>query len=356
MPESTISKSQSISSTLNRNIEIFDLTPSTLLTLWEIDTSVLMDDAGLKDYNYDYIFRFHNSAKIVNTAIYWRNKKYYALPIQAQGFEYTTKGSPAAPKLTLAVNEDPANQDEKIVALSLLKARLKQLNDLSGVKVTRRRVFAKYIDGANFETRSVEDLAGKGFTPDQNMQFDPDIYYIDRKSLENKSIIEFELGSIIDVEGVQLPGRIITAKRCPAQYRGCMCLYEYVDNRQSFIHGDAYNASTNPFGSTLLDQAPPVANEKDESIQTILGATVSITVKGEYKKNISYLKGHAVWVQKDGIKYYFVASQDAPPSGPPNPLFWISDSCSKTINGCRLRFGTAAALPFAGFPSALTTT
>lgn len=355
MPEVTISKSQSQTSILNRNIEIFDLTPSTLLTLWEIDTSVLMDDIGLKDYNYDRIFRFHNSAKLINTTIYWRKNKYYGLPIQAQGFEYTAKGSPAAPKLTLAVNEDLSNQDERISALSLLKSRLKQLNDLSGVKVTRRRVFAKYIDKENFPTLAPSELAEKGFSEDKNMQFDPDIYYIDRKSLENKSIIEFELGSIIDVEGVQLPGRIITAKRCPFAYRGCGCLYEYEDNRQSFIHGTAYNASTNPFGSTLMKEAPPIANNKDESIQAILGPTVSITKASEYKKNTSYVKGNSVWVQKDGIKYYFVALQNAPPVGPPNPLFWVDDSCSKTINGCRLRFGTAAALNFGGFVDCLTT-
>lgn len=350
MPEPTISKSTSVSSTLNRNIEIFSLTPSTLLTLWEIDASVIMDDTGLKDVNYDAVFRFHNSVKLLNTDIIWRGNKYIAAPIQAQGFEYTAKGSPPTPKLTLAVN------DEGAPMLSLLKDRIRKLDDLTGVKVTRRRVFARYIDGVNFQDNgsAKQELASMGYTPDPNMQFEPDIYYIDRKSVENKSVIEFELATIIDIEGVKLPGRICVAKRCPFQYRGWGCMYETKNNRQNFIHGDTYDANNNADGSTLLDSAPPVANYNDELIQTIVGAATTIKVIGEYKKNTSYVKGNAVWVQKDGIKYYFVAKQDTPPSGPPNILFWESDSCSKSINGCRLRYKNAAALPFGGFVSVLT--
>ena len=352
--EIQISKTQSIQSTLNRNIEIFSLTPSTLLILWEIDTSVMLDEVGLKESpNYDYIFRFHNSIKLINTSIYWRNKEYYPLPIKAEGFEYTSKGSPQTPKLTLAINEDIPLDDSRRVAVSLLKSRLKQLNDLAGVKVTRRRVFAKYIDGFNFENISKEDLAGKGFAPDPNMQFDPDIYYVDRKSLENKSVIQFELGSIIDVEGIKLPGRAIYAKRCPFTYRGWGCLYEYRANRVSFIHGTSTD-------STLPPSAPPVANSKDEKIQDILGGATKITYVGVYIKGDVYQKGHAVHIQKNGIKYYFVAKQNDTKVAPPNPLFWEPDICSKSINGCRLRWGdlllSDGSLPFGGFPGVLTTT
>lgn len=354
MPEITISKAQSRQSTLNRNIEILSLTPSTLITLWEIDTGVTMDEIGLKDSpNYDYIFRFHNSSKLGNTSVYWRSKEYYPLPIQAEGFEYVSKGSPQAPKLTLAINEDIPLDDPKRVALALLKSRLKQLNDLAGVKITRRRVFAKYIDGFNFENISKEDLAGQGFAPDPNMQFDPDIYYIDRKSLENKSVIEFELGSIIDVEGVKLPGRAVYAKRCPFAYRGFGCLYEYRSNRVSFIHGTSAE-------STLPPSAPPVANSKNEKIQDILGPATKITYVGIYIKEDVYQKGHAVHIQKDGIKYYFVSSINDNKTSPPNPLFWITDECAKDINGCRLRWADLllhdGSLSFGGFPGILTTT
>ena len=336
-----VSKAQSISSTLNRNIEIFSLTPSTLLTLWEIDASVIMDETGIRNINDKAIFRFHNSVKLMNTTIKWNGQDYIAVPIQAQGFEYTAKGSPPTPKLTLAVN------DEGAPMLSLLKSRIRELNDLTGVRVTRRRVFAKYIDGENFETISQEDLAGKGFAPDPNMKFEPDIYFIDRKSIENKSVIEFELGSILDIEGIKIPGRIVAAKRCPFAYRGNGCLYEYNANRVTFIHGESTE-------STLPDEAPPVATFQDELISEILGGSTPITYVGKYNKDTNYVKGNAVYVQKDGIKYYFVAKSNSPPAGPPNPIFWVSDSCSKLISGCRFRFKNAASLNFGGFPSTLT--
>ena len=348
MPETPISKEQSRASNRNRNIEIFSLTPSTLLTLWEIDVSVNMDELGLKPANYDYIFRFHNSVKLINTSIFWRDKEYYPIPIQAEGFEYTAKGSPQAPKLRLAINEEITSDDPRSLALSLLKDRLKQLNDLAGAKVTRRRVFAKYIDGDNFLSTAPSELAETGFAPDHNMQFDPDIYYVDRKSLENKSVIEFELGSVIDVEGVRLPGRLVNSKRCPFQYRGCGCLYEYETNRTTFIHGEDSE-------STMPKSAPPVANAKNELIQDILGVGVKISYLGAHIPGGIYSKGQAVYVQKDGIKYYFVANQDNVRDTPPNELFWIEDACNKAINGCRLRWanlpGHNGTLPFGGFPS-----
>lgn len=355
-----VSKAQAITSSLNRNIEIFSLTPSTLLTLWEIDASVVMDEVGLKDFSPDSVFRFHNSINLTNTTIIWNGRDYSAAPIQAQGFEYSAKGSPPTPKLSLSVSDEGAS------ALSLLKLRLQQLNDLTGVKVTRIRVFAKYIDGRNFETLSKQERAGlglaaQGFTPDPNMRFEPDVYFIDRKSLENKSVIEFELGSIIDIEGVKIPGRIVAAKRCPFSYRGAGCLYESNTNRIPFIHGEEYNATTNAAGSILPDKAPPVANDKDESISTIIGGTY-IVQRGVYIKNQTYQKGDSVFIQKDGIKYHFVANANGITVSPPNPLFWIADVCSKTINGCRLRYANLprtdgipfGTLNFGGFPATLT--
>jgi len=252
MPEITISTTQAQSSNLNRNKEIFSLTPSSLIALWEIDASALLDDTGLRDYNSNNIFRFHNAVKLTENAIYWRGDKYIAAPIYAEGFEYAGKGSPATPKLSISVNS------QGIEALGILKGTLKKLGDLTGARVTRRRVFAKYIDGINFENLTKQELAGQGFSPDPNMQFDVDIFYIDRKSVENKSRIEFELGSIIDVEGVKLPGRICNARRCPWAYRGFGCLYEYQDNRIDFVHGT---------DSTLPTQAPPIANDKNELIK-----------------------------------------------------------------------------------------
>ena len=42
-------------------------------------------------------------------------------------------------------------------------------------------------------------------TPDPTATFDEQIFIIDRKSTENRDIIEFELAATYDIDGVRLP-------------------------------------------------------------------------------------------------------------------------------------------------------
>ena len=44
-------------------------------------------------------------------------------------------------------------------------------------------------------------------TPDPTATFDEQIFIIDRKSTENREIIEFELAATYDIAGVRLPKR-----------------------------------------------------------------------------------------------------------------------------------------------------
>jgi rubredoxin len=178
-----------------------------------------------------------------------------------------------------------------------------------------------------------------------------DIYYIDRKSAENKSTIEFELASILDVEGVKLPNRLVLANRCTATYRCEGCLYEYrkTGRYKPSIHGDAAFEDLPP-------EAPPVATEKDEIITEILGIDKLDGDGEEYDVAFlnSYGPGSSVFIRKNDIPYYFVCKATPPLSGPPDTRYWILDACSKTVRGCKLRWktGTNVNLPFNGFPSA----
>jgi len=239
--------------------------------------------------------------------------------------------------------------------LGLFKINIKRLDDLSGAKVTRRRTFAKYIDARNFPGNTAPD----GFAPDPNLQFIPDVFYIDRKSNESKSVIEFELVSLLDFEGVKLPNRVIFAKRCVATYRGEGCNFEYSARRTS-IHGSA----------ALPALAPPTANEKDEPIAEIIGSNASMTSPTLYDPNKmtagGYFNGSAVYITKNNINYYFVCKVSNPPVGPPNLNYWEPDACGKLIKSCRLRWGSNGTakmggsglvlgqLPFVGFPGADT--
>jgi len=305
--------------------EIQSLTPSTLITLFEIDVASIAFDVGV--YNdADLLnkqitnFRFHNNVKLINTSIYWQNNEYLAIPIKAEGFEFNSRGTLPVPKLSLSVSDDG------IPLLTKLKEKLYQMGDLVGAKVTRRRTFAKYLDAQNF----IGETGNDAYEPDPLAEFPPDIFHIERKSNENKNLIEYELSSIWDIEGTKLPGRLVISQKCQWTYRGCGCRYEYNSRRVEKIHETSDR-------STLPLSAPAVANQNNELIKNVIGA--DIVDKGLYNFGYTYSKGDSVFIEKGGIKYYFVAKINHPSLPPPNLSQWEQDSCSKTVRGCEIRFG-----------------
>jgi lambda family phage minor tail protein L len=327
--------------------DLLSLTPTTVVSMFEIDISNLAIDLGIIK-NSDIInnpflgiFRFHNNIKLFDSSIYWRGNEYIAIPIQITGMEYTGDGTIPEPKLSITVS------DQGIPEFSRLKVYIRQIGDLVGAKITRIRTFAKYLDAQNF----LSDIHGFSPDPDPYAEFPRDIFYFDRKSREDKSSIEYELSPIINVDGIKLPGRLVVSNVCPAQYRGEGCCYESA-SRITSIHNNA----------TLPLDAPPIANEKDELITEILG-NISLVDMGEYQTNIPYKKGHYVFIQKNNIKYYFVASINNPLASPPDTRYWIADNCSRFVSGCKLRWGTSGAvipgstgivkgrLKYCGFPS-----
>lgn len=354
-----MNKEEAHESIIKANSELFSLTPSAIVTLFEIDATDLAFNAG--NIGQDtlvsggMIFRFHNNIKFGVTSVYWRGNEYFAAPISAEGFEISAKGTLPVPVLSIT------SDDEGVNALSVLKSKIRQLDDLVGAKVTRIRTFAKYLDEKNF----IGVQKPQGFSPDPNVELPRDTYYIDHKAQEDKNTISFNLSSIFDVQGISLPQEIVSASRCRFQYRGCGCLYEYKANRVPAIHGEYWE-------STLPESAPPVANVHDEKIVDILNIP-SIVVRGEWQFKSSYNKGEAVYVkkysidsngqEKDGIKYYFVSKIDNNTSAPPSSS-WIEDTCSLSIAGCRLRWKNISlgftdnndnpivgVLPYGGFPA-----
>ena len=384
--------SEAQSSLKKLNSEATDLEPTALVQLFEIDVSeILFGERLEKNLSYNAqnvngqgqgfdvrdpqynIFRFHNSVKLLQNDIYFQGNLYHALPIAAEGFETNSRGQAATPKLAISV------RDQDVQALKTLKALMVDLEDLVGAKVTRIRTFAKFLDERNWYkpafdsngnyTGSELDSNGnkiplyaqlpKEVDPDPNSYFTPDVYFVDRKSTQTNTVIELELASVINFEQLKLPHRILNVNRCPWSYRGEGCCYEYQARAESQgfgIHD----------GAEMPTYAPPVADENNQKISEVIvgynpsANAESITVS-QWKEDTPYVTGDIVYVTVSKVNYYFIAKSDVPKNQPPpNKIFWISDQCSKTVEGCKLRWGVGSPggsyssrennLPFGGFP------
>lgn len=343
-----MNKTEARDASLRVSEEIFSLVPSAIITMFEIDASELGFDSGIANQqqidNGELIFRFHNNSKLGNSKLIWRGQEYIAAPISSSGFETSSQGTLPSPKLRLTVNE------EGIDSLAILKEKIRLLDDLVGAKVTRIRTFAKYLDANNFYGE-----VPSGFDPRPTVELPRDIYYIDRKEEEDRFTISFALSSIFDVKGVFLPKEIVLSNRCRFSYRGCGCMYEYKQFRNNDIHGYDYE-------SVLPESAPPVANIHNERITDIIGVS-SIIVRGKWEQGKSYNKGDAIFLEKGGIKYYFVSKIDSNTYSPPSTN-WVEDACSLDPAGCRLRWRDidlgfvdsqgnklVGVLPYGGFPA-----
>ncbi len=323
--------------------EISNLSPSSLIQLFQIDIGFLADERQLDIDQQSRLFCFHNNTKLGTTDIYFQGIRYVLAPIQAQGFELSSRGTLPTPTLSMTVN------DNGISSLALLKNEIRSFGDIIGAKVIRKRTFAKFLDSQTYPQGNVP----LDFDPNPHIEFPQDIYFINRKIRENKLSIEYELNSILDLEGIKLPKRPIIARTCPFAYRGEGCLYEYAVRKNDDIHGEL---------SILPTAAPPVATDEDKLIRDLIGG-VNITLMGKYQPGATYQKGQAVYLNFAGINYYFVANQDGVTAGPFDTRFWIQEKCSKQIRGCKIRWGTDGSvivndtplikgeLPFGGYPS-----
>jgi lambda family phage minor tail protein L len=190
------------------------------------------------------------------------------------------------------------------------------------------------------------------------VELTPDIYYIDRKVQEDSQNVVYELASLLDIEGVKLPGRILLSKNCPFTYRGEGCVYERHD-RLNEMHSGVYgivNSVINPNSTAGSDgvsrvsvslsqscrglrSAPPVANGSDSTFtQYRQGNWID---RDAWQQGVNYAYGNYIHIEKNKIKYYFVCKQNHTAdliNSPPNFEYWESDTCSKTLIGCRLRW------------------
>ncbi len=175
--------------------EIQKLAPSALIELFILDASALGGD----------VHHFHAGTNKLDSDVVWQGVTYVRYPVAASGFERRATGTSPRPKIQASNIGGSLGADARNYGYYL------------GAKLIRKRTFARYLDAVNFP--------GGNPTADPNVALDDEVYIVNQKTGEGPVGIEWELTSVLDLVGVQLPRRQIIANVCPWKYRGQECGY-----------------------------------------------------------------------------------------------------------------------------------
>ena len=170
--------------------DVQSLNPSAIIELFTLKLDNTLHGAST-------VYYFHAGSNLnANNKIRWQGVDYLRFPIEASGFAFQ-KGQLPRPKIVIS------NATGLISSILLTVNQTTAGNDLTGATVTRIRTMAKFIDAVNFAD-------GQNPTADPTAEFAREIYSIDRKSTENREVVEFELAAPSDLAGIRIPLRQCT--------------------------------------------------------------------------------------------------------------------------------------------------
>jgi len=332
---------------------------SIIIELFEVDTSRYSGE----------IIRLHNG-KTIQGDIVFNSKTYKAYPFEVSDFEVKGDGSLPRPKITMA------NID------GFISQMIQGKNDFVGLKVKRIRTFLKYLDAENFA-----DNINPFGTPDYTARFPDDSFIINQKQEESKNYVAFELVSALDMEEANVPTRIMYSHHCPWSYRGEGCDYGSLSLAKTNTW--AVRKQEDNLYRNYCQAGFPVGDENDKNIINHYGfeavGNASWQSRGEKAQPFIYsgyydstgIYSSGDWVKISNLdpteetqELVFVANptgfmaKEYPESSTvidfynvsgKDPRFdkqnWIQDQCSKTIEGCKIRFKfNTKGLRYGGFP------
>ena len=193
--------------------ELQKINPSSIIELFEVELVEGLHYATGNPTNVTTTFRFHSGTNIDSYSnIIWQSNTYERLPIEAQGFEYSGKGKIPRPQLIISNiggitrNAGGSNTVIRVTDLLLTVNLITAHNDLLNAKVTRILTTADNLDAANFSGNT------NPYGTPSNDQFPQEIYFIDRKVLESRDIVQFEMISALDLQNLRIPKRQVTRK------------------------------------------------------------------------------------------------------------------------------------------------
>ena len=201
--------------------ELNKINPSSIIELFELELTVNTHIAKNNPQNLPTVYRFHAGANLNSFGeIKFQNQSYQRLAVKAEGFERNSTGVLPRPVLTFAnlggILQNPATG--LVVTMSDFLAIVNKVtphNDLIDAKVTRKMPLASALDHDNFAPIGNNASVNPFGTPSADRLRD-EIFIIDRKAVENRQIVQFELTAAHDLENKLVPQRVVTRDLFPA--------------------------------------------------------------------------------------------------------------------------------------------
>ena len=178
--------------------ELQNISPSAIIELFRLTLDNALHGATTT-------YRFHagnNLSGASNGFIKWNDELYEPIPVKAEGFAFK-RGQLPRPKLVVS------NLESRMSGVLDLVNTFNPGNDLTGATVTRIRTLAMFLDKENF-------VGNTNSTEDKDAEFPREIYTIDRKSIDSRDIVEFELAAVFDLAGIRAPKRQCTRALFPS--------------------------------------------------------------------------------------------------------------------------------------------
>ena len=193
--------------------ELQSITPSAKIELFVMELVEGTHYATGNPSSVPTVFRFHAGTNMnTYSEIIWQGNSYQRFPITAEGFAFEGRGQIPRPTLTMS-NLGGITRSGQVINVSDLMTIVNittPANDLINTKLSRLQVLASSLDAANFPGNT-----NPFGTPNSN-ELPREVFFIDRKSAENRDTVQFELVSRLDQQNKKLPKRQITRNEFPS--------------------------------------------------------------------------------------------------------------------------------------------
>lgn len=197
--------------------ELSKINPSSIIELFELELTVGLHIATGNPQSLPTVYRFHAGANLNSFGeVVFRSNSYQRVAVKVEGFERKSTGVLPRPTITFSnlggINQNPSTPNTLITMSDFLQIvnKVTPNNDLIDAKITRKMPLASALDNSNFSSGS-----NPFGTPSEDRLRD-EIFVIDRKSVENRQIVQFELTAAHDLENRQVPQRVVTRDLFPA--------------------------------------------------------------------------------------------------------------------------------------------